>query len=141
MKLTPVDEEKWNSIVDLALLMNIVDVERSKAVDLDITGKHGKLVDLSLHFPPVKPLPPVRYEAFHVGEGNTVVPPCVVNLVWKPDEVKLLTQKTEVCIRDRQDEGLLSGLLSGHGAAVRSLAVGVDVQSLRVSANTESILV
>lgn len=40
-ELTAMDEEKGNGIRDLALLVDVVDVECAEAVDVNVAGEHG----------------------------------------------------------------------------------------------------
>ena len=41
---TPVNKQQRNRSSDVALLVNVVDIERPKPLDIDVTGEHRQRV-------------------------------------------------------------------------------------------------
>ena len=77
------NEEQRNSIWDLALLVQEVDVEVAETIHLDVAGVHVELVDLSLGLAPVKAMCPVGHKSLNIGKGHTIVPACTFEFVWE----------------------------------------------------------
>ena len=48
------DEEKWDRILQLTLLVNIVYIERPKTFDLDVTSELRDFVHLSFMLSPIE---------------------------------------------------------------------------------------
>ena len=99
-------EEEGNRVLDFALLMNIVNVQRAKALDIDVAREHGELVDLRLVRAPVEAVLPARDEPLDVCEGHAVVPTGTFELVGEAGELELLLEQVEVGIGDVQRVGL-----------------------------------
>lgn len=102
-------EDQGNGVGDVALLVNVVNVQRSKPLNVDIASEHRKLVDFRFCLVPVKAVPPVRGEALNVGKRGTIIPACAFKLVGKADQIELLAEKVELRLGHRELEGLLFG--------------------------------
>jgi len=88
------NEEQGDCIGNLALLMNVVNVQSSEAIDLNVSGKLRELVvQLNLLLPPVKYFP-LRNKSFDVLKRCTVFQTSILQLVWKRGDLKLLPKST-----------------------------------------------
>ena len=76
--LTAVHEEKRDGVLDFTLLVEVMDVKSPEAVDFNVSGEHGELVNLLLGFTPVEAIFPVCGESFDVVQRGTIVPSCVL---------------------------------------------------------------
>lgn len=99
-------EYQRDSVGDSAPLVDIMDVERAEALDLDIPRELRELVYLSLGLTPAVPILPASNETLDIREGRAVLAPSVLELVGKPHEIEFLVQQLNIGIRDVQFERL-----------------------------------
>ena len=65
--LTAVHEEKRDGVLDFTLLVEVMDVKSPEAVDFNVSGEHGELVNLRFGFAPIELVLPVSDEALNVS--------------------------------------------------------------------------
>lgn len=100
------NEEQRDSVGGVATLVDIVNVESAEAINVDVARKHGELVDGLLRSPPVVATSPALYEPLDVSEGHTVVPACILELVWEAYKIELPSEEVEIGVGNRKRERL-----------------------------------
>ena len=75
------NKEQRNRSSDVALLVNVVDIERPKPFDIDVPSELWKLVDLFLALAPIEPVLPSSNKPFDVCQRYTVIPVRALELV------------------------------------------------------------
>ena len=100
-------EEEGNRVLDFAPLMNVVNVQCAKALDIDVAREHGQLVDLRFSLAPVEFVFPVRDEPSHVVKRSAIVPPRAIEFIWQACQMEFLTQQIQVGLGNRELERLL----------------------------------
>jgi len=83
-----VAEQDRYCLFELALFVNIMDIECVKSFDIDVSCKQLLRV-----FSPVITVSPAVDETLQVGGGASVGPSCIVHLVGEGDKGKLLLEK------------------------------------------------
>ncbi len=83
-----------------------MNVESAEAINPNVAREHGELVDGCLRSPPVVAVPPALYEPLDVGEGYTIVPACILELVRKAYKVELLSEDVEIGVGNGKREWL-----------------------------------
>ena len=95
-----VTEEERYSICTGRLLVDVVDVQLFKVIDLDAAMELRKLVELGLLSTPVKSIFPISCQTFHIGQRRTVVPSSSRKLVWEGRHGELGLQLLELGVWD-----------------------------------------
>ncbi|TFY50217.1 hypothetical protein EVG20_g11650 [Dentipellis fragilis] len=99
-------EQKRNRVRPLALLVNILDIERPEILHGDVAREMGQRIELGLRRAPVVPVGPARDETLHVCEWYAIVPPGVVEFVGESHLLELVLQQGEGIIGDGDLERL-----------------------------------
>ncbi len=74
-------EEERNCTIYIALLVHEMNVQRFEAVDVYRGLEIWQLIELSFLLPPIEFLSPVCSQSFHIGQGGSIVPASLVELV------------------------------------------------------------
>ena len=101
---TPVNKQQRNRPSDVALLVNVVDIERPKPFDIDVTGEHRQRVQGIFRLAPVEAILPVFHKPLDMRERNTVVPTCAFELIWETGKLQLLLEEVKFRVWDRDGE-------------------------------------
>jgi hypothetical protein len=102
-----VDKEERDGIRGLALLVDVVYVQGTEPVDVNVAREHGQFVDLGLASTPVPTIPPALEEALHVRQRHPVVPAGAIELVRQTGEVEFLDEVVEFDVGDGNSERFL----------------------------------
>ena len=104
------DEKHWDRALHFTPLMNIMDIQRPKSFDFDVTREHWKLVEFALVNTPVVAVVPLVGQTFQVGERDAVVPAGIVYFVREAGIGKFATKESKSIIW----YGNLEGRFRGH---------------------------
>jgi hypothetical protein len=90
-RLTPVNKQQWYSIASIAFLVDIMDVENTVPIHLDVPRELGQSrVEMRFVRSPIVIISPIFQKTLHLCEWNTVVPAGLPQLIWKTSESKTL---------------------------------------------------
>ena len=85
-------EQELYCFFDVALFVNVMDIERAKPFDIDVSCKLRIGVESCFVFSPVIAVFPAVDEKFQVGEGGSIGPSCFVELVGEGGKGELLLE-------------------------------------------------
>ena len=92
-------KEQGNSVGGGTLLVDVVDVECAKAIDINVAGEHGQLfVELLFMLAPVVTVFPSFYESLDICQRGAICPLCVLELVGERGEVEFAVEEVELSV-------------------------------------------
>ena len=97
-------EEQGDSVLDIASLMDVVDIERSEPINLDVPSELVKGIQFGFNFPPVESVLPIRKQSLYVAERDPVMSLCILELVWKPSLLEFNVKFLKIGVGDRNSE-------------------------------------
>lgn len=74
-------EEERNCTIYTALLVHEMSVQRFEAVDVYSGLEVWQLIELSFLLPPIEFLSPVCSQSFYMGQGGSIIPAGLIELV------------------------------------------------------------
>ena len=101
------DEQEWDGICLLALLVHVMNIECAKAFDRNVASELRQLVDLVFRLAPIVAVPPTLHKPLDVHERGTVFPTSVLEFVWESCELEFLAQGVDFRVGNVQLEWLL----------------------------------
>ena len=94
-------EQERYRFFDVALFVNVMNIERVKSFNIDVSCKLGKLsVESRFVFSPVISVFPAVDETFQIGQGSSVGPSCIVGLIGEGGKGKLLLEEGYLGVGD-----------------------------------------